>query len=98
MTDSNATDPLDRQPGLRQESQDTDGQMPGKVSLPTSTGIIAEEPAPTRVRPPLIALARSTLTYYSFMSDKIMPLSQAVEGYDIFDKAQAQKVVFDASK
>lgn len=30
----------------------------------------------------------------SFMSDKIMPLSQAVEGYDLFDKMQAQKVVF----
>lgn len=33
-----------------------------------------------------------------FMSDKIMPLSQAVEGYDLFDKMQAQKVVFDARK
>ncbi|KAH7136055.1 chaperonin 10-like protein [Dendryphion nanum] len=33
-----------------------------------------------------------------FMADKIMPLSQAVEGYDIFNKAQVQKVVFDAQK
>lgn len=33
-----------------------------------------------------------------FMSDKIMPLSQAVEGYDIFDKMQAQKVVFEVGK
>lgn len=33
-----------------------------------------------------------------FMSDKIMPLSQAVEGYDIFDKMQAQKVVFKAGE
>ncbi|WEW60459.1 hypothetical protein PRK78_005945 [Emydomyces testavorans] len=33
-----------------------------------------------------------------FMADKIMPLSQAVEGYEIFDKMQAQKVIFDASR
>jgi hypothetical protein len=32
------------------------------------------------------------------MADKIMPLSQAVEGYDLFDKMQAQKVVFEADK
>lgn len=30
-----------------------------------------------------------------FMSDKIMPLSEAVEGYDLFDKMKAQKIVFD---
>lgn len=33
-----------------------------------------------------------------FMADKVMPLSEAVEGYDLFDKMQAQKVVFDARK
>ncbi|KAF2197883.1 putative alcohol dehydrogenase [Delitschia confertaspora ATCC 74209] len=33
-----------------------------------------------------------------FMADKIMPLSQAVEGYDLFDKMQAQKVIFEAQK
>jgi len=32
------------------------------------------------------------------MSDKIMPLSQAVEGYDLFDKMKVQKVVFEAQK
>ena len=32
------------------------------------------------------------------MSDKVMPLSEAVEGYDIFDKMKAQKVVFEAEK
>jgi hypothetical protein len=32
------------------------------------------------------------------MADKIMPLSQAVEGYDIFDKMQVVKVVFEADK
>jgi hypothetical protein len=34
------------------------------------------------------------LTSASFMTDKFMPLSQAVEGYDIFNKMQVQKVVF----
>lgn len=33
-----------------------------------------------------------------FMADKIMPLSQAVEGYDIFDKMKVQKVIFEADK
>jgi hypothetical protein len=32
------------------------------------------------------------------MADKIMPLSQAEEGYDIFDKMKAQKVIFEAEK
>ncbi len=34
------------------------------------------------------------LTADRFMFDKIMPLADAVEGYDIFDKMKAQKVVF----
>lgn len=38
------------------------------------------------------------LKEHRFMADKIMPLSQAVEGYDLFDKMQAQKVVFEAQK
>ena len=29
-----------------------------------------------------------------FMFDKILPLTDALEGYEIFDKMQAQKVVF----
>lgn len=36
------------------------------------------------------------LIRYSFMTDKFMPMSQAVEGYDIFNKMQVQKVVFVA--
>lgn len=30
-----------------------------------------------------------------FMTDKIMPMSQAVEGYDIFNKMLVQKVIFE---
>lgn len=36
--------------------------------------------------------------YCRFMADKIMPLSEAVEGYDMFDKMKVQKVVFDARR
>ena len=31
---------------------------------------------------------------YSFMYDKIMPLAEAVEGYDLFDNMKVQKVIF----
>ena len=37
---------------------------------------------------------RSALTLCSFMFDKIMPLSEAVEGYELFDQMKAQKVIF----
>ncbi|KAF2020446.1 NAD(P)-binding protein [Aaosphaeria arxii CBS 175.79] len=33
-----------------------------------------------------------------FMADKIMPLTDAVEAYDLFDKMKVQKVVFEAQK
>ena len=32
------------------------------------------------------------------MTETIMPLSQAVEGYELFDKMKALKVIFDATK
>lgn len=32
------------------------------------------------------------------MADKIMPLGDAVEGYELFDKMKVQKVVFEAQK
>lgn len=39
-----------------------------------------------------------TVAFGSFMAETVMPLSQAVEGYEIFDKMRAQKVIFDATK
>jgi hypothetical protein len=33
-----------------------------------------------------------------FMADRIMPMSEAVQGYDDFDKMKVQKVVFEAHK
>lgn len=35
------------------------------------------------------------LTDSRFMFDTIMPLTEAVEGYDLFDKMKVQKVVFE---
>jgi hypothetical protein len=32
------------------------------------------------------------------MTERVMPLSQAVEGYDLFDSMKALKVVFDAQR
>jgi hypothetical protein len=31
----------------------------------------------------------------SFMTEKIMPLSEAVEGYNIFNNMKVQKVIFE---
>ncbi|KAK2812539.1 hypothetical protein FQN50_001183 [Emmonsiellopsis sp. PD_5] len=33
-----------------------------------------------------------------FMADKIMPLTQAEEGYELFDKMKVQKVIFEGGK
>jgi len=42
---------------------------------------------------------RTLLTVVSsFMCDKFMPLSEAVEGYEIFNNYRAQKVIFEADK
>lgn len=32
------------------------------------------------------------------MADKIIPLSQALEGYELFDKMKVQKVIFEADR
>lgn len=34
----------------------------------------------------------------SFMTDTIMPLSDAVAGYELFDSMKALKVIFDAEE
>jgi hypothetical protein len=39
-----------------------------------------------------------SLSQYRFMADKIMPLSQALEGYELFNTMKVQKVVFEAQK
>lgn len=37
---------------------------------------------------------RACVDCHSFMFDKIMPLSEAVEGYELFDQYKVQKVIF----
>lgn len=32
------------------------------------------------------------------MTENVMPLSKAVEGYELFDSMKVQKVIFDAEK
>jgi len=44
--------------------------------------------------PEALKLLEEKQDLLGFMFDKIMPLSDAVEGYEIFDKMLAQKVVF----
>lgn len=46
----------------------------------------------------LFAFADWLLHMNRFMTDKIMPLTQAVEGYDIFNAMKVQKVIFEADK
>ncbi|KAH8782885.1 alcohol dehydrogenase GroES-like domain-containing protein [Diaporthe sp. PMI_573] len=44
--------------------------------------------------PEALALLAKSQDKLSFMFDKIMPLSEAVEGYDLFDNMKVQKVIF----
>jgi len=48
--------------------------------------------------PQALAKLKEKQHLLDFMSDKIMPMSQAVEGYDLFDSMKVQKVVFEAQK
>ncbi|KAI9837408.1 MAG: hypothetical protein M1837_002975 [Sclerophora amabilis] len=48
--------------------------------------------------PQALELLKQKQDQLGFMADKIMPLSQAVEGYDLFDNMKVQKVIFEAQK
>ncbi|KAE8451264.1 hypothetical protein EG329_004429 [Mollisiaceae sp. DMI_Dod_QoI] len=50
------------------------------------------------VFPEALQLFEQKQDLFGFMFEKIMPLSEAVEAYDIFNKMQVQKVVFEAKK
>lgn len=74
--------------------------MPGALAFPTSIGDPEEKPTLTRVSRDrrgcsITGLGSDIISPpLRFMADKIMPLSDAVEGYDLFDKMKAQKVIF----
>ncbi|KAL2377650.1 hypothetical protein RJZ90_006563 [Blastomyces dermatitidis] len=48
--------------------------------------------------PQAIDILKKKQHLLGFMADKIMPLSEAEEGYSIFDKMQVQKVIFEGDK
>lgn len=61
--------------------------------------ILFSDPVPSTI--PAIARSLqdwSKTNHPRFMTDKIMPLSQAVEAYDIFNAMKVQKVIFEADK
>ncbi|KAI0876235.1 GroES-like protein [Hypoxylon argillaceum] len=48
--------------------------------------------------PQALKLLEKKQDIFDFMTENIMPLSQAVEGYELFDSMKVQKVIFDAER
>lgn len=48
--------------------------------------------------PEALELLEKRQDAFDFMTENVMPLSQAVEGYKLFDSMKVQKVIFDAEK
>ncbi len=76
--------------------------MSGAVDLPSGVEAVARKAGSAWVCLPSHDLLTSDLdrrlTAARFMFEHIMPLSDAVEAYDLFDKMKAQKVVFEINK
>lgn len=68
------------------------------IYLSAGTGDAEEEATFAGVRETVPVDWSPRLTGSRFMADKIMPMSQALEGYELFDKMAVQKVVFEAEK
>lgn len=77
----------------QQEFADTIWPLPRPVGRYRGLAGSRQEPAQARVRLPAAA-DEDGIDLGRFMFDKIMPLMDAVEGYDLFDKMKVQKVVF----
>lgn len=78
----------------QQELEVADGPLSCPVYLQRSTAGAGEKPSEVQVSR-LRTLGQGTCANYnSFMFDKIMPLSEAVEGYELFDQMKVQKVIF----
>ena len=75
------------------------GRCPVRSIFPQSLEDAAEETASTWVSK-TGCVARCLFFWLmsesSFMQDKIMPLSEALAGYDLFNDMKAQKVIFEA--
>jgi hypothetical protein len=73
--------------------------MSCSLNIPAVTRDVAEETELVGVCLRIHSLNRQDeLTEHSFMADKIMPLSDALEGYELFNSMKVQKVVFEAQK
>lgn len=88
---------MDWQRGIQQEPEGANGKVPGQEHLRGSNGELGETSGQAWVRSNELSEGQIA-DPCRFMADKIMPLSEAVEGYDIFDKMKVQKVVFEAQK
>lgn len=84
-----------------------DGTVPREIAVSRSSGCAREESGHTEVSlhssspTPSFPSVRDIMSRPnrinwngSFMFDKIMPLEDAVEGYELFDKMKVQKVIF----
>ena len=89
---------MDRKSSIRKEFDNSDGPVPGPEHFPSSSGNVGEEAASTRVSSAFPWDGDLQLSRSRFMADKIMPLTQAEEGYELFDKMKVQKVIFEAQK
>ncbi|OJJ51330.1 hypothetical protein ASPZODRAFT_127392 [Penicilliopsis zonata CBS 506.65] len=50
------------------------------------------------VAPQALEVLRKTQHLFNFMTENIMPLSKAVEAYEIFNAMKVQKIIFEADK
>ncbi|KAI1822437.1 GroES-like protein [Xylaria intraflava] len=48
--------------------------------------------------PEALKLLEQKQHLFDFMTENVMPLTEAVEGYELFDSMRVQKVIFDAEK
>lgn len=78
----------------QQECEGPDGPLSCSVHVPGGVGSTGQEPGQVQVGDQVSARGEIRANLRSFMFDKIMPLSEAVEGYDLFDQMKVQKVIF----
>lgn len=80
-----------RKPSIWQESKNPDGSVSSAFDISRIFRYASEEATSAWVCRSRQESCGVLLTECRFMSDKIMPLSEAVEGYDLFDKMKVQK-------
>jgi hypothetical protein len=89
---------MEWQSSLRQELEGSNGPMSSAIDISTITSHAGKETASLGVRNSLNLLDCPCWRVYRFMTDKIMPMSQALEGYELFNGMKVQKVIFEAQK